>query len=303
MSSSSSSSSAEKRQYQHFIPQFLLKNFSHRVNIDANSSRTKRRKQLRKSGQYLEDYLMNSVNTSAKTFILEECVVRRSFGLFDMYDDAKPIALNRRRIEKKFGLLESRIGKIYSRIIREHDQGKPMIWLKRTDKELLRKWIFLLKYRGSGVHQRYNQHAKDYAEKDRDTLRDYMTQHNIERPFDVWLRNLEAILDIELDPDNKWKDTIRKQIYPPDAEWFIDQVTEMFMTICTPANEDEEFILTENCCNVREGPTSWVEDENTGEKMAREGFSFHEFAPVSPKLMFVLRSGNLPGGRLIRIRT
>lgn len=58
-----------------------------------------------------------------------------------------------------------------------------------------------------------------------------------------------------------------------------------FLTICTPAVSDDEFILTPNAYSIFEGPNdagSWTD--------------FHVFAPISPRLIIVTRSCLLPSG-------
>jgi hypothetical protein len=66
------------------------------------------------------------------------------------------------------------------------------------------------------------------------------------------------------------------------------------MAICTPSDAKDEFILTDNSYNVFEGPNHLVKDENSGELGASAYTPLHEFAPISPKLMIVLRSTVLP---------
>jgi hypothetical protein len=68
----------------------------------------------------------------------------------------------------------------------------------------------------------------------------------------------------------------------------------MFMAICTPSDPLDEFVLTDNCYHVFEGPNRIQTNVKTGESGELAWTSFHEFAPISPKLMIVLRSFLLP---------
>ena len=66
------------------------------------------------------------------------------------------------------------------------------------------------------------------------------------------------------------------------------------MAIIAPSEPADEFILTDNSYNVFEGPNKFVQDIDTGEVNAAAYTPLHEFAPVSPKLMIVLRCLDLP---------
>jgi hypothetical protein len=83
-------------------------------------------------------------------------------------------------------------------------------------------------------------------------------------------------------------------IYPDDALWFIMHVEWYFLAFCTPCDPVDEFILTENCYNVHEGPNSTVRNPETGEHEVISWTSYHEFSPITPKLMLILRSVLLP---------
>lgn len=83
-------------------------------------------------------------------------------------------------------------------------------------------------------------------------------------------------------------------IYPDDALWFIMHMEWYFLAFCTPCDPIDEFILTENCYNVHEGPNSTALNPKTGEYEVISWTSYHEFSPISPKLMLILRSSLLP---------
>ena len=66
------------------------------------------------------------------------------------------------------------------------------------------------------------------------------------------------------------------------------------MTICTPAKILDEFIITENAFNNHEGPDGFFKKPATSDSTQSFHTEFHMFAPISPKLMIVLRSSLLP---------
>jgi hypothetical protein len=70
----------------------------------------------------------------------------------------------------------------------------------------------------------------------------------------------------------------------------------MYMAVCTPSDPSDEFILTDNSYNVFEGPNCFAADEGTGKVEGTAYTPLHEFAPISPKLIIVLRSFVIPEG-------
>lgn len=146
--------------------------------------------------------------------------------------------------------------------------------------------MFLLKYRGSQFHQRfYAKHAaEEYDADDKAGLLEYMRENNLRRPVDVWFQGIEAIAQCQMDAAGDWMSTMPTVMYPPDASWFISHTQQSYMAFCVPSEAGTEFILTDNSYNIYEGINSvlgpWI--------------NFHDFAPVSPKLLIVLRSYILP---------
>ncbi|PTB76331.1 hypothetical protein M440DRAFT_1431034 [Trichoderma longibrachiatum ATCC 18648] len=282
-----------KPQYQHFIPQFLLRNFSHKYVPPDKASGGKPKKRNKKNRMYPGDPVINSLCLSDQ-YRIDECLVRRVCGLENMYVDNTKPAKEQGKLEKSFGVLENRASFVYRKITKGFEEGRPGIWLKRGEKDILRKFIFLLAYRGEQYHRRYNLDSmQDYHEDDKELLQDYMTRHGFTRPIDVWLRSLETIVDLDMDAKESWKKSIFKSVYFPIADAFVSHIGGMYMAICTPANPDEEFVLADNCYNVTEGPTTSYYDETSGRYMTRSP-RFHMFAPISPRLMLVLRHNLLP---------
>ncbi|PNP56750.1 hypothetical protein THARTR1_03446 [Trichoderma harzianum] len=285
---------ALKREYQHFIPQFLLRNFSHKYVPPDKSKAGKPKKRDSKKKMYPGDQAVNSLCLSTDEFCLDECLVRRICGLENMYvDPTKPLQ-DHGHLEKKFGVLENRASCIYRKIIKAHNDGKSAILLKRTEKDVLRKFVYLLTCRGEQFYRKYNLDGiQDYDDGDKVLLQHYMAEHGFTKPIDVWFQSLEAIIDLDIDTEGRWKEDIFRNIYFPIADHFTNHICDMYMAICTPGNPDEEFVLTDNCYNVSEGPTVAYFDGSTG-KHANMGPVFHKFAPISPRLMIVLRSAHLP---------
>ncbi|KAJ3531959.1 hypothetical protein NM208_g8647 [Fusarium decemcellulare] len=288
---------SSNKEYQHFIPQFLLRNYSHPfVCPKATGPSKKCKKHKHEKKKHPGDPVVNTLCLTSEPYKLEETPTARVFGQLDMYEDMENSPKKQhRRIEEMFGRMEAEASAIFRKITKAYGNGDQGLWLTRVERNVLRKFLFLLKYRGSNFHRRfYHGDLESYWCNDKDLLRDYMEDKGFERPIDVWFHNLETIMTLEMDAGKKWITELPKKMFTSDAMWFIMHVEMMYMAICRPANPGEEFLLTDNCYNVFEGPNTFVQDSDTG-KISESGHAgFHEFAPISPDLMLVLRSFSLP---------
>ncbi|KAL7932475.1 hypothetical protein V8C35DRAFT_328423 [Trichoderma chlorosporum] len=284
-------------EYQHFIPQFILRNYSYPFKCPKAEHQGKKKcKCKHEKGKYPGDAVVNCVDLSHSSFRLETYSVKRIFGASNMYSDpAAASSEEQRRIETMFSKMESQASTIYRRIIKGHEAGDTAITLTRIERNMIRKFLFLLKYRGSSFHQQfYHDKLEDYPFNNRELLFEYMKEHRFSTPRDVWYHNLETIMNLEMDPEDEWMKELPRKMFPDDALWFIMHVGMYYMAICTPSELADEFILTENCYNVFEGSSKFAVDEVTGQVTGGYQAAFHEFAPISPRLIIVLRSLALP---------
>ena len=292
-----SAMAAPTTEFQHFIPQFLLKNYAYRFTCPKSKKQgSKKCKCRHEKGKYPGDLVVNCVNLSKMPFQIEVHSVKRIFGAPAMYHNPTSAESHEaRRIETMFGKMESQASTVFRRIVKFYEAGDSAIKLTRLERNLVRKFLFLLKYRGSTFHQRfYHDGPEDYHSNDRERLLEYMRNQNFSSPRDVWFHNLEVIMNLKMDPQCKWIEELPKTMFPDDAMWFIAHAQIFYMAICATSVEKEEFILTDNAYNVFEGPNNVVQDSTTGEITGSTHASYHEFAPISPRLMVVLRSRNLP---------
>lgn len=121
-----------------------------------------------------------------------------------------------------------------------------------------------------------------------------MAEKGFTTPRDVWLHNLRAILSLDMDAEGKWMTRLSDLMFPADAAMFIFHAEHSYIAFCTPEKNDEEFILTDQGYNLFEGPTHNTFCVETGDYMGETYLCFHEFAPVSPRLIIILRSNTLP---------
>ena len=120
-----------------------------------------------------------------------------------------------------------------------------------------------------------------------------MEEKGLKRPIDIWFQGLKTIMNLKMEANN-WERELVDNMYLEDAKWFFMHTEMMYMSIVTPADPGAEFILTDNSYNIFEGPNMVDVDPFTGQATETEWASLHEFAPLSPKLMIVLRSFLLP---------
>ncbi|KAK7428598.1 hypothetical protein QQZ08_004859 [Neonectria magnoliae] len=284
-------------QYHHFVPQFLLKNFSHPYDPPKQPGQTsKRSKQKYKKGMYPGDSVIRHVDLTADPPVICEKPVKRILGKMDMYrDTSQPTPEQQELVEKMFSKLESEASVIFRKITKSFEQRDTGLWLTRVERNTVRKFLFLLKYRGSTFHHRFYHDSKEaYDSNDRELLHEYMQEKGHSRPVDVWFDNLKTIMNLDMDPENKWIDELPKKMFYLDAKWLIAHVQMSYMAICTPSEAKDEFVLTDNSYNIFEGPNTLVTDEATGKVEGAAYAPLHEFAPISPNLMIVLRRCIIP---------
>lgn len=277
-------------QYQHYIPQLILRNFSHPFKPPKTSKRSRPQK-----GKHKGDKVLNVVDLSSEAPNLLELPVSRWFGMSDMYKDSEDAIKSKKDVENELSKLESRTATILQKIKKAHEGGDPAIWLTRVERNQLRKFFFIMKYRGPGYFEKYRSaHLEEYASEDKYYLRVYMEEKGIKNPRDVWLANLLAILDLDMDATGEWMKKLPELMFPEDARMFIHHAQSSYMALCTPTARDDEFILTDACYNIYEGPTTVEWNPKTGSYSAGEFLDFHNFGPVSPRLIIVFRSFLLP---------
>ncbi|KFY18507.1 hypothetical protein V493_08558 [Pseudogymnoascus sp. VKM F-4281 (FW-2241)] len=93
---------------RHFVPQFLLKNFSHPYKPQNDGSKTsKRSKRKYDKGKYPGDTVVRNLNLTADLPVICKTPVRRILGQIDMYRDRSKPSLKQQHIEQMFSKLES----------------------------------------------------------------------------------------------------------------------------------------------------------------------------------------------------
>jgi hypothetical protein len=202
---------------------------------------------------------------------LEVRKTSRVCGLNNMYGT---------KIEHKFELLEASASKIIRAIENDFASGKKTTRLSRPDKDTLRRFLFIMLYRSRKFHDRFEKEIEDYNADDKAELLAYMRKKNFATPRVVWLDNFEVFLEIPLGHDSeRWEAELLVNAYPADAKWFIHHMNNFFLCFCRPQDPREEFLLTQNAYGVFEGPnsyTAWAD--------------WHNFSPINPKLLIVLRN-------------
>ncbi|OGM41362.1 hypothetical protein ABOM_009948 [Aspergillus bombycis] len=279
-----------KAEYHHFIPRFLLRQFA-ALEQPSPSRRSRRRKPRgqRPQGQSPKDPFVNAIDLKKNALV--QVSVSREFGLVDMYRDQG--YSNPRHIEDNLGKLEGHAGRIIKRASDTFRAGQTLE-LTRRERDTIRKFLFLMKYRNSTFYARYNHDSiSTYDANDKHHMERYMREKRFKSPRDIWFANLKTFLDLEMDPGMLWINKVQKQAFPDDAMMFIDHMQFKFMAFCQPLSEEDEFILTHNAYSVFEGPSDVHIDPATGRVVEGVYTEYHTFAPISATLIIVLRSSLL----------
>ncbi|KAK1752334.1 hypothetical protein QBC47DRAFT_363898 [Echria macrotheca] len=285
----------EHKQYQHFVPQFLLRNFAHPYK--PAGGRKKGGKRRDENGLYFGESVVRNVDLTVDPPVICEKPIKRILGQMNMYENTTKTSKRERNLEQLFSRLEDQASRIFRKITKAYEttQTEQPVRLTRQERDLIRKFLFLLKYRSSGYHKRFYLDApEDYMLDDRELMREYMAEKGYQHPMDVWYDNIEAIINLEMDPEGKWMKELPKHMYPDDAFGFVAHCQGYYMAICTPSAPDSEFVLTDVSYGIFEGPSTFAKDVNTGKVEGSAHTPLHMFAPVSPKLMIVLRAFVLP---------
>ena len=231
--------------------------------------------------------------------VLDFGKVGRSYGIPDMYKD-----MDHERayhVEEALSRLESDAARIYHRIKKDHESGKHKFSITRKDRNVLRKFLFVMRYRSHKFRSKYTGTIDTYEYNDRDALIEFLKERSITDLRQVWLLNLEVIVRTEIDADREWLRIIGREMFPADANMYVFHMSESYMAFCEPQSPEDEFILTDNGFGIFEGPVVYDTDnlKSTGAdgsppQLKDPAFTeFHKLAPLSPRLILVLRSNFL----------
>jgi hypothetical protein len=278
-------------QYHHYIPQFILRRFAIPSSSTPAHKHGKKRPKNTKGNE-----LVNTIDLCNMPPEINKALVKRTFGMQDMYKDTNKFKItDQMHMERKLGAIEQTASRVLARVADAHKDGKEGISLSRPDKDLLRKFSFVMKYRSPIFFRRFDhQVSEDYDSDDRTQFLAYMRAKGFRRPLDVWFDNLIKIIDSEMDPAGKWVINLSNHIYPGDATWLFMNVRSMHLVFVSSFDPSEEFILTENAFGIHEGPVSYSVDHVTGEETMTAYTEFHILNIISPHLAMLLRHNSLP---------
>jgi hypothetical protein len=183
-----------KTEHHHYIPRFLVGRFAINLKPPLKKTRGQRKPQT-------GDKVVNAVDLTTDPPTINTVRVGRIFGAQDMYmDDSKFDPQERRYMETKLSHIERDADRVIARVVDAHTACKESITLTRSDKDLLRKFLFVMKYRSPIFFRRFNhQTAEKYDSNDRHKFLEYMREKGFRRPLDVWFDNLLKIIDAKND--------------------------------------------------------------------------------------------------------
>ncbi|KAH8621444.1 hypothetical protein IG631_23929 [Alternaria alternata] len=133
-----------------------------------------------------------------------------------MYQDISN-ASDHNILEKELSKLKSQVSTIIARIKKAFESSKDSFSMSRDQRDILRKFLFIIKYRGPGFHQRFHGDTSGrYVKDDADQLEKYMIENGYHNPVDVWFRSIKTILDLRFDLQGNWQKELLAKIYPKE---------------------------------------------------------------------------------------
>jgi hypothetical protein len=173
-----------------------------------------RRKKNKKTKIYPGDPVLHIIDLAREVPQLCESPVKRTFGLADMYRDVSN-ASDHHFLEKEIGKLESQASSIIAGIRKAFESQQSGFSMSRQQRDTLRKFLFIMKYRGPTFHRRFHGDGSGkYNADDTNQFNKYMQEKGYQNPVDVWFKSIKTILDLKLDLEGKWKKKIGSQYLP-----------------------------------------------------------------------------------------
>lgn len=220
----------------HFIPQFILRNFA---NEDGQIN-------------YWDKKNNKLSKRNPKSIFMVENLYRDEFN-----HPTDPAV-----IEKKFAKLETEIATLFQ----EKVLNKNPITITRAENERLRKFLYLLSFRSSTRKQQYID--ANFNEATKLSLKDFVVNGDY---VDLWLREIETILDLE-----EYRDIQQMQ----NVSWtirtdFHSHLLNYYMTFVTSRGQD--FLISDVF------PTAEIFPITEGVNLYP-----HFMFPISPNLMLLL---------------
>lgn len=244
-----------ENQFHHYIPQFILKNFE-------------------KNKGKIKTYMIEN-----KEICLSK--TNKIYGIKNMYKDIE----NKKdcmEIEKKLSYLENNC----SVIIKNIKINRNKIVIKRKNLNELKRFLFVMSYRSEKRRLQYYENNFDM-----DTymyIKNYRQKFKLKNSIDVWLRDLkyivyndhDTIIEKNLIENYGFNNIIKNIIENIHNQEICNLILTDYINMSTcflciwEAEEDSEFILTDNCFGAFEGQ--------------QPGVVYHYFFIISPKLALVL---------------
>ncbi|KAF9053388.1 hypothetical protein BJ165DRAFT_858025 [Panaeolus papilionaceus] len=284
---------SKKDQYHHFIPRFILREFQ----SGTKKSNKERQEEFRKTGVVNERVYFYDV----KNRNLEHRLIGTVYGVTNLYRDVTNVE-QVDEVEEKFSKLEGHCAKIIQDLHKRlygSASDRRTFPITRKDLGQLRKFLFLMHFRNSGLQQSYF----DPEHPDHRSTRDVMEERWAQVPSgaksskDVWLHAMKYYLDTphsqillqvaERAPGKANLFTLLKTLNPDIIENadLMDAITyhqqaDLFYLSVVQAAPGHEFTLGNSTFGLWEGV---IGDGPT----AHHGV--HRIYVISPRIALILR--------------
>ncbi|PPQ72509.1 hypothetical protein CVT24_004825 [Panaeolus cyanescens] len=283
---------SKKDQYHHFIPRFILREFQ----TGSKKTNKERQEEFKKTGIVNERVYFYQ----PKTGTLENRLIGTVYGVTNLYRDITNIE-QVDEIEEKFSKLESHCAKLIQGLHKRLDGSateQRSFPITRQDLGQLRKFLFLMHFRNSGLQGSYFDPEHPHHRGVRDALEKRWAQvPGAKVPKDVWLdamryylntSHAEILLQVsERAPANADFVTLLTSLRPHTVENadLMDAITyhqqaDMYHLAILQAAPGHEFVLGNNTFGLWEG----IMGEGT---ISQHGV--HRVYVASPRIALILR--------------
>lgn len=195
-------------QYHHYIPRFILKNFSidkYERTFECYPVNKVKGKKKNPKKKYTKIYINHS--TYAKIFPeyiklyslqskkLYTSMIKRCYGVTNLYKDITNTN-DVMYIEKRLSYLESISSTIINNIKNCYKNSKlSRVVITRKDLLTLKKFLFIMQYRKDKRKEQYINSR--FTIGTYILMIKYMNIHKFDHPKDVWLNNIKQIIDTD----------------------------------------------------------------------------------------------------------
>jgi len=242
-------------QYQHWIPQFIIRNFAPVRNGATRQTSTRSRKQR----VHFYDKKTNTVTLTSTADI---------FGAYDLYEDSDSL-MEVAEMENKFSLLETAASPLIKAVVQSNI-------LPRDKHQLfvLRIFLFTLTLRKESYRNFYSRGL--FNAETEEAIVKHMKQHSMESTHQVWINDLSLLLTLQKESEIA---ELKNKMFPVNHAALVEFMKMNTQIWKVNPNVNAELFLSDSNMG------KWVGTPQTFEKIV-----VRYFFPISPQVAIVMEA-------------